>query len=194
MFYRIKNKAFGLIESVIASLIVIVVLSAAVALSSGSIKTAELNSSYLEAQHISESIFESINLIKSSGSVYFDSTVREDGSINIDCFDSEYYNTHNSCKLIVNFDKYPFTDISFLNSQYRDGYYLASSEMLDNPSFPDEFFSYKTEVSQPDNCYTSNNIKIPDKKCRIVLTDIKWTETSGEKHYRQGMYLTDWER
>lgn len=188
-----KLKAFGITESVVASLIVVVILSAAVALSSSSIKTTQLNSSYAEAQHLSEKILESVNLIKSSGRVYFDTTPRGRDIMRIDCFDSEKYQTAAYCNSIDT-DQYPLSEIPFISSTYSNGYYLVSADMLDNPSFGDNYFSYKTEVRELPNCYTSGSISIPQKKCRIILTDIKWEESSGEKHYKQGMYLTDWER
>lgn len=191
-----KLKSFGLTESVVASVIIIVVLSATVALSSNMIKTTEVNASYAEAQHLSDSFFESINLIKSSGQVYFDNSVRGDKFVDVDCFDTDYYRSHPTCRSGVDTSEYPLDQIPYIKTPtYSDGYYVIPSEFLDNPAFGDSYFSYKIDVTNLD-CYTddSNDIEIPAAKCRIVLTDIKWEEASGEKHYRQGMYLTDWER
>lgn len=195
LMLRSKLKSFGLTESVVASVIIIVVLSATIALSGSMIKTTEVNASYAEAQHLSDNFFESINLIKSSGQVYFDDSVRGDKFVDIDCFATDYYRSHPTCKSGVDTSNYPLDQIPYLNGEYRDGYYSVSSDLLDNPAFPDNYFHYKIEVTDLD-CYTDDggDIEIPATKCRIVLTDIRWDEASGEKHYRQGMYLTDWER
>lgn len=195
MLFRVKFKSFGLTESIVASVIIIVVLSAAIALSSNTIKTTEVNASYTEAQHLSENFFESINLIKSSGQVYFDDSARSDDSlIQIDCFGTSYYrNPANKCKEIGS--DYPLDQIPYLQTPiFNNEYYKVPAALLDNPAFGDNYFSYNIIVTRPEKCYTSGQIAIPKIKCRRVLTDIKWEETSGEKHYRQGMYLTDWER
>jgi len=201
MLFRLhkrKIKSFGLTESVVASVIVIVVLSATISLSSNTVKNTEVNASYTEAQHLSENFFESINLIKSSGQVYFDESVRGDKLVDIDCFDTANYQTDPRCAL-SDTPEYPLDQIPYLKTTYdedsdEDYLYLVPSGFLDNPAFPDNYFSYNITVTQPENCYTSGGIEIPKAKCRKVLTDIVWEETSGEKHYRQGMYLTDWER
>jgi len=196
MLYKIRLKSFGLTESVVASVIIIIVLSAAIALSSNTIKTTEANASYTEAQHLSENFFESINLIKSSGQIYFDNLSRGDQVIKIECFDSNYYKAHLAeCKTGIDSSKYPLDQLPYLKTPtYSNGYYLVPASLLDNPAFGNNYFSYKITVIKPDECYTSGQITISKIKCRRVLTDIKWEETSGEKHYRQGMYLTDWER
>lgn len=196
MLLKIKLKSFGLAEAVVASVVVIIVLSAAVSLSGNTIKTTEVNAAYTQAQHISDGIFESINLIKSSGQVYFDESMRAGQMIKIDCFDSQYFHSDAQCSAGI--DAFPLDKIPFVGADYisdSDGYYSVSSAMLDSPAFGENYFSYQVKVSEPEGgCYSSDEVEIPAEKCRIVLTDVKWEETSGVKHYRQGMYLTDWER
>lgn len=197
MLFRNKLKSFGLTESVVASVIIIVVLSATIALSSNMIKTTEINASYTEAQHLSENFFESINLIKSSGRVYFDDSVRGNQFVDIDCFDTIYYKSHPTCISDVDTSEYPLDQIPYIKTLTYNAsthYFSVPSVFLNNPAFGDNYFSYNITVTQPEECYTSGGIEIPKAKCRKVLTDIKWEEASGVKHYRQGMYLTDWER
>lgn len=194
MFWKIKLKSFGLTESAVASVIVIIVLSAAVALSSSAVRTTQINSSYSEAQNISEQIFEVINTNKSLGRVYFDNAMRAPQLISIDCFDTTYFHSHPSCIADINEDEYPFNLIPYLNATFSNGYYLTSRGLLSNPAFPDNYFSYKVVVKTPSECYQPEQVSVPNKKCRIITTDIKWQEPSGEKHYKQAMYLTDWER
>jgi len=188
-----KLKSFGLAEAITASVIVVLVLSAAVALSSSVHRSAQNDTAYFEAEHIADELFEKINLFKSSGRLYFDNRLASsDGMISIDCFDST-----RTCgdpdKSSVDFplNQYPYDAAHQPDSSY---YVNVKKSDLNNPTFPDDYFAWKMTVTTPASCNTPTAVDIPKDKCRLVNIDVKWEDSSGTKHYNLAQYFADWER
>jgi len=191
-----KIKSFGIVEAVISSLVVIIVLSAAVFLSMSATKTTEVNSSYSEAQHISDLILERIQLIKSNGRLYFDKDdSREPDMISIDCFGtSEYLRPGSVCQR-RNMDEYPLDQFPYLNlSLESDSYVVAPEDWFNESVFGAGYFRFMVNVEELDACHTSGSVLIDESKCREVSVSVKWQEQSREQIYKQTAYITDWER
>jgi len=178
---KVKLKSFGIIEAVIASGIVVVVLSGALILSSSALRSATLESSYLEAEHIADSAMEQIMLAKTSGKVSFSTFARDQASI--DCFDTLLRNQLGCSAL----GYYSGADISA-------GYVKVKSANVSS-AFPDNFFKYKVTIPDSNNrdCRKFADSDLPKEKCRVVNIDVLWEESSGQKQYHLSQYFSDWE-
>ena len=187
-----KLKSFGIVEAVISSMIVIIVLSAAVFLSMSATKTTEVNSSYNQAQHIADLILERLQLIKSNGRLYFDDVSRGQETVSIDCFDT---NRFSGCLSGMSED-YPLDQFPYRNLAVgSDGYITAPNSWFDSSAFGDGYFKFIVLVEQlSSGCHTSGTISVDNTKCRKVTISVKWEEQSREQNYKQAVYITDWER
>lgn len=209
MFYKTKTKlsSFGIIEAIIASFIVILTVSGAVALSSASLRTSLLNDSYLQAEHIADSVMEQIVVAKSAGKLYFDNSSKTatqlESIFSIDCFNTASIETllNKGCSLASGGYKpeLPYTSTTEFTSGVDKYVKVKSADV--SPAFPDGYFSWKLDIKKPDvttgigdprNCKTTGGIEIPKEKCRFAEIDVKWAESSGDKHYYLTQYLTDW--
>jgi hypothetical protein len=188
-----KLKSFGLAEAITASMIVILVLSAAVALSSSVHRSVQNDAAYLEGGHLADGLFEKINLFKSSGRIYFDNRLASaDGMLSIDCFDStKTCNDRDTSSVDFPLNQYPYDATHQPDSS---GYVKVKKSDLNNPTFPDDYFAWKMTVVSPESCNTPTAVDIPKDKCRLVNIDIKWEDSLGVKHYSLAQYFTDWER
>jgi len=198
-----KFKSFGIIEAVIASAIVVILISGAVSLSSSSLRSSSLNTAYFESEHIADDLMEQIYSAKSAGKLYFDSRdiVSTDTLFPIDCFDTSYWRS--SCDGVISAGaELPYnTDTIFsgaLGSEYVD---VGKDDI--SPAFPDVFYSWKISINKPSEMQppisgcrsvSDSGNAIPEEKCRFAQIDIKWNESSGEKHYYLTQYFADWER
>jgi len=200
----VKLKSFGLIESVIGATIIVLILSAAVALSSTASKSARLSSAYLEAGHIADKLMTGIKEAKASGNVYFDGASRtgSDNYFSIDCFDAVNKNG-TSCRALGQYKP----GLPYTPAPEVDGYNAILSQEIKNPAFSDGMysrFSWKIAVKRAEQMLSLNSPKIdcgkvgsaniPSEKCRYVEVDVKWQESTGEKHYKLNQFFTDWER
>lgn len=203
MLTRGKAKSFGLIEAVVASMVVVLVLSAAVALASSSLRTMLTSDAYREAEHISGKIFGQIEAGKTAEKISFNGSVSGQGILPISCFDTDYYFSNRvSCKNILFDPGLPYEEGSV---QSADGYVDAISS---NDNFINGYFKYKVRVLKADQMYTvsangvtsnesfcrgtKSDITIPADQCRLVEVDVKWSEHSGDKYYYQTEYFTNW--
>lgn len=191
-----KLKSFGLAEAITASVIVILVLSAAVALSSSVHRSAQNDAAYLEAGHLADKYFEKINLFKSSGRLYFDNRpVPPSGMLSIDCFDSTKICSDPDIVSIASADpplnQYPYNTTHQPDSS---GYVKAKKSDLNNPTFPADYFAWKMTVNSLTQCNAPTMVNIPKDKCRLVNIDITWEDPIDVKHYNLTQYFTDWER
>jgi|GEM_PF-2141525 len=195
---NIKLKAFGLTEALIASVVIVLILSAAVALSSSSIKVATKNDTYSIASQISNDILERVSSAKELGQVTFDLSSSAT-SFPIECFDTEMYKTLGldcaSGGAVLPYQ----SDIKY--SQAGFAYFDFKGKAS---SYPEDFFRYKVSVSKPqDSCSGSKpDGVIPSEMCRFVKVDVVWDESpafnisgsSNEKHYVITEYFTAWEK
>ncbi|MCX6809934.1 MAG: hypothetical protein NTZ65_04300 [Candidatus Berkelbacteria bacterium] len=194
-----KLKSFGITEAIVASIIVILVLTAAVALSSSTSRTASADSAYTQAEHISNNLFETINLIKSSGRVSFDDKVSSPNIINIRCFDTNTYKTKttNDCNK-ADFTLYPLSRFIYKGLDATtvpdDNYVPIKSNELDDPSFSDGYFAFNVAVKVCPNPISVDTQTVPPAKCRQATIDVKWEEATGVRHFKLVQIFTDWER
>lgn len=195
---KYKLKSFGLIEAVIGSTIIVLVLAAAVGLSSSANKSARLNSSYSQAQNLAEEVLGYVKESEVSGKCYFDDATRPsgDGYYSIDCFNSANILQSQCRSLLSQFPKPILVGIV----KDSNGYIRVNAAVLKNPAFSSYNFGYKVtvkkldEVSSQTDCGKVGNTVIPLNKCRFVEVDVKWQETSGEKHHKISQLFTDWRR
>jgi len=207
MLNRIKLRSFGIVEAVVASGIVVVLISGAVALSSSSLRSTTLNSAYFEAEHIADDLMEGIYSAKLAGKVFFDdraASVQELNSnlFSIDCFTTKEESL-STCNQVAAFREVsPYENARFSNNGV--GQYVVVNKDDVSPAFSDAFYSWNIKVKKPtemeppiQGCRAlpgSDGSPIPDNKCRFVEIDVKWTESSGDKHYYLTQYFADWER
>jgi type II secretory pathway pseudopilin PulG len=184
-----KVKAFGLIEAVFASTIVVLILSAAVALGASSSRSARFSSSYSEAQHIAELLTEQIKQAKTENKVYFDTAQRQVNIFSIDCFDTVLSKSDSSCQVAG--DYIPYNSHTVYTGASGD-YVVFDSSQLHNPSFKDGFFSWKMTLTK--STTSCQGIARAADKCRYIDIDVKWVESTGPKNYHLDEYITDWER
>lgn len=181
-----KNKAFGVIEAIIASFVVVVAAASTVALSSGTLRASIQDSNYFEAEHIAEELMEEIYSAKASEQLYFIEGDYGDGVYSIDCFDTAGRSGRNC--------------LAGQPSLY-DGVLIGTDGFVSgfpgqsNPSFSDDFFRWFVNVRTPLDCRASDGAGIPQGKCREVDIEVRWGESSGdEDSYILSQYFTDWER
>jgi len=191
---KIKLSSFGIIEAIIASFIIVLMVSGAVALSSASLRTALLGGSYLEAEHIADSVMEQIVASKSAGKLYFDSSPRTpvqlESVFSIDCFDSAKRNK-SGCLVRGAFrPEVPYV----LTTEFDADNFVKTKSKDISPSYPDDYFSWRLKInpSNSQNCKLVDDIAIPLEKCRFAEIEVKWTESTGVKHYYLSQYFTDW--
>ncbi len=192
----IKLKSFGLIESIIGSVIIVLVLTAAAALASSTSKSARLNSAYFEAQHISDELLSYVIQSEVSGRAYFDEATRASSTYySIDCFSSDKI-LNPPCRSLAT----QFSNLILVNpARDSQGYIPIGGASLKNPAFSSNNFSYKISVKKPEDlnysdCGKVGSTTIPPLKCRYFELDIKWQEPTGEKHYKINQLFTDWKR
>jgi hypothetical protein len=190
-----KLKSFGLIESVAASTILVVVVAGSLTLASSAIKTASSDQAYLEAENVAEHIFEKVQEKKSQGSAYFIKPVPSPaGSFSIKCFDTVEAYSSNEC-----FE-------SSGNGASKTGLDYLKSDMVAsapdvfvpynrpaNPAFGVGFFSYSVAVSTPEYFSGADGL-FPEEKIVSVNIKIKWSDVGGEREYYARQYFSDWER
>jgi len=200
--FGIKIKSFGLVEAIIASAIVAVVLTAMVRLASNSLKNSLLNSAYLEAEHISDDLFEKVAEAKAAEKlVFYVPTSIPVGKVSIDCFDwANYYSSHKAdCEgqaQSANIEL-PYKDLL----PNPDGFFEVPKSKY-SPAFPPEkYFWFKIALKTLDkldprqnNCRDVAGVEIDGGRCRMMETEINWKEASGEKKYFLTQYFADWNK
>jgi len=206
-----KVKSFGLIEAIIACSILIILLTAAITLSSTLLRGSQLTQSYFEAEHIADDILERVLADKSRGLLSFIGSVDNpvEGEIfSIDCYDNQKGYGKLSCQSGAKYKgQLPYSDYG-LPDPAKDYYISVKHDKA--PSFPDNYFSLKVSIRRPSEmpteidqgksrCRSIENssgqqVDISPDKCRYAEIDIKWVEPSGEKKYYQTQYFADWEK
>jgi hypothetical protein len=195
-----KLKSFGIIEAVIASAIVVVLISGTVSLSSSSLRSSSLNTAYFESEHIADDLMEQIYSAKSAGKLYFDSrTAGTNELFSIDCFDTKNFNLitcqkAGSFREDLPYDSNTATKIKDISGKK----YVQVGEDRVSPAFSEAFYSWNITINEPDTADGCRSVPgstpISKEKCRFADIDIVWNESSGEKHYYLTQYFADWER
>lgn len=190
-----KIKSFGLIESVAASTILVIVVSGALALASSSIKTASYDQAYLEAENVAEFIFEKVQEKKSQGEAYFVKPVPSPAdSFSINCFDTVKAYSSNEC-FGSSGNGTSKTGLNYLKSDMTPSApdvfvpYNGSA----NPAFGVGFFSYSISISTPSYFLASDSL-FPKEKIVSANIKVTWDDIGGKKNYYARQYFSDWER
>lgn len=186
---NLSKRSFGLIEAIAASTIIIIVVSGAVALAAGSMKSSLSDQSYLEAENIAEGIFEKVQEKKSQGKAYFVKSSDSADFFPVQCFDVAYA-VENASSCFDQTSQLTKTGLGYKKENVADNFvsYTGST----NPAFGDNFFSYNVVVSAPSGLETST--VYPTDKIVNVKVVVKWNDVGGEKKYYARQYFSDWER
>jgi len=207
--FKNKLKSFGLIESIIASMIIVILLSGAVALSASSLRGITYDSNYHEAEHIGEILAEKIVVAKSTGQIDFLKGITaslKDPFFSIECFDSDNISdllgsgadsncrkTSGAIKSALPFpnDRNRFDDQNYVSVVAGD-----SGVPFDDTAFANEFFWWKIDIQNGPGggCPSISGVDIPPSKCRVALISVKWEQPTGAQTYSFKQYFTDWEK
>jgi len=205
-----KTKSFGLIEAVVASMIMVLLLTGAVALASASLRNMTTNSNYHAAEQLADSLMEKAVRNKAAGLIAM--TADENDSLptgqekrfSIKCFDTLLRNGSN-CQLSARNaykDGLPYpnppSDTSRIVKYGAFNYVKTVGADLNNTAFPGDFFAWRIAVSKlPDysgSCPYIGSQPIVKAKCSLLTIDVRWEQASGEKHYYLRQYFADWEK
>jgi hypothetical protein len=195
-------------------MIIVILLSGAVALSASSLRATTYDANYHEAEHIGEILAEKITLAKSTGRVDFAKGVTASLSepfFSVGCFDADNIvnilssTTGSNCKDSTGKirQELPYPDDRARYNDADNYVYVRSSDKkvpFDNSSFENDFFRWKIDlISRPGSavgsrCPSISGVSIPDSKCRAALISVKWEQPSGTQTYRFIQYFADWEK
>jgi type II secretory pathway pseudopilin PulG len=188
-----KIKSFGLIESIAASTIMVVVVSGALALASSSVRTASSDQAFLEAENIAEFVFEKVQEKKSQGEAYFvKPNPAPANSFSIECFDTTVAYSNLNC--FKSIDRSTKTGLDYVQTDIEQsgGKHSVEFNGLANPAFGAGFFKYSISVDKP--TYFEDSIVFPKDKIVSVNVEVTWNDVGGEKKYYARQYFGDWER
>jgi hypothetical protein len=191
-------------------MIIVILLSGAVALSASSLRGTTYDANYHEAEHIGEILAEKIVLAKSTGRVDFGKTVWSslgEPLFSVMCFDSDNiknvlsgsaassncYGTDGKLKSNLPFP----TDISRFDSDAYVSVIASDTRVpFDNTAFADGFFSWKIDIQNGPGgvCPSISGVDIPSSKCRVALISVKWEQPTGMQTYSFVQYFADWEK
>lgn len=189
----IRLKSFGIFEAMIASVVVILILTSAVALSASSNRVASKNETYSFASQIADQFLEQITFGKSVGKVRFDQRAGDGGAFPIECFIS---NVGQRAAAICA-DATPFLPAALNQHLATDSPDVYTYKNTDNSSFPPGYFKYTATVRQVTSgwCYgpADSDRIIPGLKCRNVKIQVMWKDGAGDQSYVATEYFGDWE-
>jgi hypothetical protein len=192
---RIKKiKSFGLVESVAASTIIVIIVSGALALASASSKVSSADQAYLEAENIAEYIFETIQEKKANGQMYF---VKPNpvppNMFSVRCFDNNEAYSTNDCFVAGTGQSKTSLGYTKGDMELSISKYLVAYNGLINPAFDSETFKYFIKVETP-SYFTASDILFPEDKIVSVNVEIIWNDIGGERKYQARQFFSDWER
>jgi hypothetical protein len=190
-------------------MIIVILLSGAVALSASSLRGMTYDANYHEAEHIGEILAEKIVVAKSTGKMNFLKGVGaelDDPFFSVGCFDSDNIKnlldsgsdsncrgTDGKLKIALPF---PTDPTRFEDQNYVSVISSDSQVPFDNSSFENEFFSWKINIQNGPGgvCPSITGVPIPQNKCRVALISVKWEQPTGTKTYSFKQYFADWEK
>lgn len=210
--YR-KIKSFGVLEALIASMIIVVLLSAAVVLATMSVRSSSQNTNFHEAEHLSEDLIEQMFYAKSNNLAYFAAGTYSAEKFPMECFDTDIVQTEGLCKSSgVYKDGLPYTSQTEIvpTGEVHGGFVRVKQKDVANPGIADNYFYWKIDIYTPGDahlvdfgfggplpiagkCRDIGGVSLPAQKCRLSEIEIQWTEATGDKRYFETQYLTDWE-
>lgn len=209
--YRIKFPSFGLLEAIIASMVIVLLLSGAVTLASTSLHSATTNSNFHEAEHIADILAEKVVAAKSAGKITFSGQLSDDSLIPIACFNASDATLDNNAKCRKGNDiTKPFKDelpfpVPHPGTRYDDDNFvkvLKSDDRVpfDDTIFANGYFKWKMVLENGpggaigERCPSVTGVQIPDSKCRVVRITVKWGEFTSKEQFVLRQYITDWEK
>lgn len=199
-----KIKSFGIVEAMVASLVIILLLTGAVAVSSALIKNSTLDASYQEAESIAEEVFSLIEASRAKGELSFFGNVSGDGIYPIECFDSDFIqNGSKNIECLNSGDYQALLPYNTLNSNKRfkpadfnpTGFVISDER---NPNFPSGFFNLNVQVPDDPASYTclssGSDVVVPWQKCRLVDVTVSWQERGHLQKYYISQRFTSWQK
>lgn len=190
--HQIKLKSFGIIEAMVASMIVILILTSAVSLSSSSTRVANKNDAYSIASQIADEYLENIAFAKSVGKVRFIGSAT--GTFPPKCYNTSTTDRASAdCLDSTKGKSYlDLLQMHFKSSDTSGIWYYNNSLLTD--SYPNNYFSYKVTMDSTQKCYAPDGTQtIPAIKCRLFKVEVDWTDGAGNEKYFTSRYFTDWE-
>lgn len=198
-----KLKSFGIVEAMVASLVIILLLTGAVAVSSALIKNSTLDASYQEAESVAEEVFSLVEASRAKGELSFFGNVAGDGIYPIECFDTDFISNLAKNTECLKGGEYQallpyFTlnkDKRFKPSDFSANMFVVSQER--NPNFPSGFFKLKVEVPDDPSSYSClghSSLNVPSEKCRLVDVTVSWQERGREQNYYISQRFTNWQK
>lgn len=197
-----KLKSFGIIEAMVASIVIILILTGAVALMANLVKGSTTGASYQEAETIAEEVFSQIEVAKAADKIYFLGPVA--GRFPIECFDSSYIKNIASPERDACFSDsastydtlLPFytlgTQESYSADQFDAGSFFQVMQVR-NKAVAEDFFKFKTTVNHGGaDCVNLNGVRVSWQRCREVIVEVKWQDKNGEQSYKAAERFTDW--
>lgn len=200
-----RIKSFGIIEAMVASIVIILVLTGAIALTTNLVQGSTLDSSYQEAETVAEEVFSQIEAAKAAGSLYFVASAdAADTRFPIECFDNSVIND------ATNPDRARcFTDANSLYNKLLSFYTLGDSGVYAagqfdansfftvsqnrNKAISEGFFKVKTTITRPaGNCQAVGGVTIPSGRCRRVDVKVQWEGRNGTQTYQAVERFFDW--
>lgn len=197
-----KLKSFGIIEAMVASIVIILVLTGAVALMSNLVKGSTTDASYQEAEAMAEEVFSQIEAAKAANKLYFVDPVV--GRFPVECFDNSFLNNPSSpnrdrCFASgYDYDKLLSFYTLGKTESYAVGQFDPNNFFIDlqnrNKSIADGFFKLKTSVGfdSSTSCANVGGVVVPNKRCRVVVVDVRWEDKNGEQTYKASQRFSDW--
>ena len=198
-----KLRSFGIIEAMVASIVIILVLTGAVALIANLVKASSIDASYQEAETIAEEVFSGIEAARATRELEFVAGPIGDGRFPIECFSNSYISgTGNplQAECLTSDGKYkkllPFYTLSnsdvFNPSQFDSGSYFTITQKR-SATTPSGFFKFNTSVDGGP-CLDMTGVDISQERCRKVTVTVKWEDKNGPQTYEAIERFTDWQR
>lgn len=199
---KIKRlNSFGIIEALVASLVIILILTGAIALTTNLVKSSTIDESYQEAEGIAEEIFSNIETSRSTGEIYFVTADSEGVKYPVECFDNDFVNGSSSLRTSC-FDSsnqyrnlLPFRTLSTMTNYSADQFDANNFYSVSQPrsvSVSPGYFKFKVQVLS-DGCLGVSGVSVPSEKCRKVVVEIKWEDKNGQEVYRSVERFSDWQ-
>lgn len=197
-----KIKSFGIIEALVASVVMILVLTGALALSSNLVKSSSVDSSYREVESIAEEIFSSVESARAAGEIEFVASQTNTQKYPIECFDSSFINSGNprAADCLTTIGDYrnslPFATLSdnkrYSSDQFDSGGYFSVTQSR-SMSIPGGFFKFRSSVVSDGCLGLDGAVTIPGERCRKVLLEVKWEDKNGLQTYKSIERFSDWQ-
>lgn len=163
-----KLKGFGLIESLVASFIILVVIGAAVGLASSSARTSSRSISRIAASDISKSIMEKLIFLNNADLIDFED-LAPDGKISYKCLDTAFLSGGQENEIC--------TDNSSSNRLSPYYPYIIQGDNFNPKSIEDKKIIIENKIGKFD---LAVNIKVLSSSELVADISVSWLDTQGE--------------